>query len=288
MLSEREKMMNDYEFHEAADIFPLLEGKAYEKFKDDIKKHGLREAVMLYDEKIIDGRNRYRVCKEEGIPLKTETWKGNGSPVDFVLSRNLHRRHLTASQRAMVAARARKEFEKEAAQRKADGQKKGGEIGGRGQKIASSSKDEQAISSSNARGLASRQAGQACGVSASSVDRARQVIGHGAQVLVDAVDKGKVSIAAAAKVAEAYPKSKQTEIVQKGPKAVTTAAKKTVAKKKTKRSVPEVAECCLKNLEELKKIVTQDTRGTKSQKEEVFGALAIAVKKVKFVIHCLT
>ena len=41
-----------------------------------------------------------------GTEPKTEVWNECGSPVTFVISHNLYRRHLTASQRAAVAVRA--------------------------------------------------------------------------------------------------------------------------------------------------------------------------------------
>ena len=42
------------------------------------------------------------------------TWdEGNGSPIQFVVSLNLHRGHLTASQRACVAAELEPMFAKE-------------------------------------------------------------------------------------------------------------------------------------------------------------------------------
>lgn len=92
------------EYHEVANIFPLLQGEEFEELKADIAANGLREPIWLHsDGRIIDGRNRHRACIETGTPPKFRTWDGSGSLVAFVVSMNLKRRHLTSSQRAMVA-----------------------------------------------------------------------------------------------------------------------------------------------------------------------------------------
>jgi hypothetical protein len=75
----------------------------YVAFKGDIAVNGLREPIWVYKGEIIDGRNRFRACRELAIKPKFREWDGNGSLVDFVVSVNLHRRHLTPSQRAIVA-----------------------------------------------------------------------------------------------------------------------------------------------------------------------------------------
>jgi len=96
--------MNMYEAHELANIFPLIEGDEFDKLVDDIKTNGLLNPIVLYEGKILDGRNRFNACLEAGIqPLFVE-YDGD-SPREYVLSLNLTRRHLTESQRALVSAK---------------------------------------------------------------------------------------------------------------------------------------------------------------------------------------
>lgn len=95
---------DEIEFHEIASIFPMMEGEEFETLVKDIKENGLIEPIYLYEGKIIDGRNRYLACQKAGVEPRFEEYTGI-SPVDFVISKNLHRRHLNESQRAVVAAK---------------------------------------------------------------------------------------------------------------------------------------------------------------------------------------
>jgi hypothetical protein len=92
-------------FHPIANIFPLLEGEAFAELVEDIRAHGLREDIVIYEDKILDGRNRYCACLEAGVE-PTETWYGGDDPAEYVWSKNGVRRHLVLQLR-LGQARAR-------------------------------------------------------------------------------------------------------------------------------------------------------------------------------------
>jgi ParB-like chromosome segregation protein Spo0J len=93
-------------YHPASNLFPLMEGPDYTALVEDIRSNGLLMGIWLHpDGSILDGRNRYRACLDAGVDPEYRTWDGSGTATGFVLSLNLHRRQLTTSQRAMIAAR---------------------------------------------------------------------------------------------------------------------------------------------------------------------------------------
>ena len=95
--------MSEKPFHEAANVFPLLQGEQLKALADDIAENGLQEAIWLHEDgSILDGRNRFRACKIAGVEPRFQTYEGS-DPLGFVLSLNLHRRHLTSAQKAALA-----------------------------------------------------------------------------------------------------------------------------------------------------------------------------------------
>jgi hypothetical protein len=79
-----------------------MESAPFAELVADVKKNGLREKITLYGGKILDGCNRYRACCEAGIDPGFMIEVGDGridDPVAYVISKNIHRRHLNAEDR---------------------------------------------------------------------------------------------------------------------------------------------------------------------------------------------
>jgi hypothetical protein len=95
--------------HPLSVIFPRMGKAELDTLAEDIKANGLKEAIWLFEDKILDGNNRYRAglqiaCRFKETDFRQFDPKVQGDPLTFVVSQNLHRRHLTESQRASIAA----------------------------------------------------------------------------------------------------------------------------------------------------------------------------------------
>lgn len=118
-------------FHEVATLFPPMTEEEFALFVADVQHRGLLDPIWTSQGKIIDGIHRYRACQQLGIEPRYQEWDGAGSLVSFVVSRNLHRRHLTSTQRTMVALEIEKQLAIEAKRHMALGggdRKSGSEI----------------------------------------------------------------------------------------------------------------------------------------------------------------
>jgi ParB-like chromosome segregation protein Spo0J len=99
--------MSAIEFHPYSKLFPMLDKDCLQSLADDIRQNGLRELITTDpDGRIIDGRNRFAACELAGVtPTYEAPFRGTDRDVlAFVISKNLKRRHLNESQRAMIAA----------------------------------------------------------------------------------------------------------------------------------------------------------------------------------------
>lgn len=92
-----------YELHPLCTLFPRLDADAFAALVEDIRANGLREPITLHDGMILDGGNRYRACLEAGVEPSFQNFAGDHI-ASYVLSANLHRRHLTAGQRASIVS----------------------------------------------------------------------------------------------------------------------------------------------------------------------------------------
>lgn len=167
--------------HPYAELFPALEGEKFEALKEDIRANGQHEPILVSGGQLVEGRNRERACRELGIPLKTREWEGDeGDLLDFVVSANLHRRHLTSSQRAAVAVLLKDKFDHQATSRMLAGTSADGKAGGRGRK--------KIPTQSSGEGSADRHAGEATERAARAVGTNRQYVADAARLLRESTD----------------------------------------------------------------------------------------------------
>lgn len=184
-------MENEYEFHEAANIFPLMNSEEFDQLKADIEERGQREYAVLFEGKIIDGRNRYRACKALGIECEFSELEECDDPVAYVISANLHRRQLKTSQRAMCAAK----------------------LAGLPHGAHGKTKDEQNCSSS-------AEAALLFNVSRRSLISALEVLHDGCDALVRLCELGDLPVSTACKFMELTTKPIEKKVAKQGAKAV--------------------------------------------------------------------
>lgn len=200
------------DIHPAAELFPMMDAASFAELKEDIRINGQREWCDLYKGQLLDGRNRWKACEELGVePLTCELDDADGfDPVVYVVAKNLHRRHLTTNQRAIVGAKVRGLYEAKAKQR----QKAAGKSHGRGKK-----KVVENLPQLNEPTKSRDAAGEAVGVSGKTIDHATTVLESGSHELIAAVELGEVSVSRAASVAKSKPKKEQLkEATKKKPR----------------------------------------------------------------------
>jgi len=194
----------EFEPHPHANIFPLMEGDEFKRLKADIQANGQIEPITVRDKLIIDGRNRYRACKELGLTPKTKPYDGYDT-VGYVLSANLHRRHLDESQRAMAAA-----------------------------KLVTTKLGANQYSKGSSIDLP--KAADMLNVSEASIKRTKDVLKNGTPELVTLVERGEVPASVAQKVAKQLSKKDQAELVGHGAKAIREKAKTLTTSKRSGKS----------------------------------------------------
>lgn len=213
-------MAEQYKIHPAATLFPMMSDEEYAGLKADIAENGLGECITLWRGQIIDGRNRLRACEELGVEPEYRSIAGDVDPYKYVISHNMHRRHLSTSQRAMIAA-------KMASLKLGDNQhsKEGGSIG-EGGSIDSPSLDDAA---------------QQLKVGRATVVRAKQIHANGVDELIEAVERDEISVSAGAEIAE-MPVDDQKAVLAEGPEfARDVAAERRTAKAKAVSAVQTAA-----------------------------------------------
>jgi hypothetical protein len=190
-------ILSEYDFHPICEAFPWLPEDELVGLADDIEKHGLREAITRYQGQILDGRNRLAACLMSGVKPRFVDWRDkDGSPVALVISNNIARRHLTASQRAVIANDMLPLLEKEAKER----QREGARLAKKGATLSIT-------------GKASEFAAEAVAVNPRYVEQCKSIQGQ-APELIESIRHGTLTIPDASTLAR-LPKPYRNKILHR-------------------------------------------------------------------------
>ena len=165
----------NYQLHELATLFPGMTDEEYQTFRLDVRSHGLIQPIVLWREsddaewEIIDGRHRALVCDDLSIDPTFTYLQGDIDPIQYIISANIRRRHLTESQLGMVAHKL--------AQWASDGR-------------PSSNKENF----THGRSFTQKQAADLLGISTTTIGRAKKVGASGSPTLQNAVESGSVAL----------------------------------------------------------------------------------------------
>jgi hypothetical protein len=96
---------SNLEAHELANLLPMIDDVNFANLKADIEKNGILEPILIFEGRILDGRNRYRAGKAVGRLSSAKFKMFEGSYVEaepHVFSTNFLRRQMTAAQKQDV------------------------------------------------------------------------------------------------------------------------------------------------------------------------------------------
>lgn len=178
---------------EFAALIPPLTADEYSGLEQSILSEGCRDAIILWNNIIVDGHNRYRICKAHNIPYRTETkeFASREEVMLWMFQNQLSRRNLNDFQRIEIVHKWEDAVKAQAERRmlkgKADPMEK------------------------LPHGTSRDTLGTIAGVSGRTYEHAVEVLDKAPQAVLDAVRKNELSINSAYKVTQMPPK-KQKEI----------------------------------------------------------------------------
>jgi hypothetical protein len=199
----------DDEFKE---LIPALAPDEYGQLEANILAEGCRDALVLWDDVLIDGHNRYAICQKHGIPFKivqATAIQGYDDAVLWIVHNQLGRRNITDFVRGELALRAKPIIEARAKAKQIATLKQG-------DSPVRPISDERAIRTDDAI------AAQA-GVGRDTLRKIEAIQESAAPEVLTAVRAGTISINAAAQVSR-LPTEQQSTIAAAGPNEIKKAA----------------------------------------------------------------
>ncbi|CAN7389630.1 hypothetical protein LJR289_002318 [Pseudoduganella sp. LjRoot289] len=198
-------------------IDPLTEAE-YTALERSILAEGCRDALVLWNDVLVDGHNRYSICQRHSIPFKViqnESFHSMEDVMLWMIDNHLGRRSVSDFQRGVLALRKKDIMDARSAELAAKA----------AAEDASIAPPEPDDSPAPAKVRTSREdIARAARLSSNTISQIEKIQKTAAPELVEAVRAGTISINAAATVAS-LPEAEQVAAVAGGKKLLQQAAK---------------------------------------------------------------
>jgi len=88
-------------------LIPPLTAEEYAGLEESIVREGCRDALVVWNNTLIDGHNRYEICQKHGIPFETREIEldDHDAAIMWIIMNQFSRRNLPAYERARLALR---------------------------------------------------------------------------------------------------------------------------------------------------------------------------------------
>jgi transcriptional regulator with XRE-family HTH domain len=200
-------------------IDPLTEAE-YTALERSILAEGCRDALVLWNDVLVDGHNRYSICQRHSIPFKViqnESFHSMEDVMLWMIDNHLGRRSVSDFQRGVLALRKKDIMDARAAELAAKAAAEDASI------APPEPADEAAPTPAKVR-TSREDIARAARLSSNTISQIEKIQKTAAPELVEAVRAGTISINAAATVAS-LPEAEQVAAVAGGKKLLQQAAK---------------------------------------------------------------
>ncbi len=216
-----------------------LTADEYEALERSLLAEGCRDALVLWNDILVDGHNRYGICQKHGLPFNTVQNTRFQSMEDvhlWMIEQHLGRRSVSDYQRGVLALRKRAILgARQKAQRDADSN------------TAIAASDATSDADADARppwddmpvAVSRAELAREAKLSSNQVSMIERIHAQAAPEVVEALKAGAISISAAAAVAS-LPEDEQRSAAQAGKAELRQAAKR--ARDARKRTKPEASD----------------------------------------------
>ncbi len=218
-----------------------LTADEHEALERSLLAEGCRDALVLWGDVLVDGHNRYGICRQHGLPFQTVQNPRFQSMEDvhlWMIDQHLGRRSVSDFQRGVLALRKREIL---AERRKAASADAAPAAADSPVPESTPADDEDAPPWSTAPAASRAELAREARLSNNQVVLIERIHKQAAPEVVEAVKSGAISINAAAAVAT-LPEDEQRAVARAGKDELRQAAKRVrEAKRKPREAVPDAA-----------------------------------------------